>query len=245
MIFLDTPEPIRLQLQGVYKIGEMGTMPAGRVETGVIKPNSNKPFTGLKDFTDMDFFDVTLACGDEQYKAHKVVFSASNHFYNLKTLPKFKSLKFLDTPEPNCGMIRISLMLLSLVRMNRFKPMSFSQQAAPFFKSILRRNPHQHPLLYPNVLNSMYHGEVNVAQDELNSFLAIAEDLKVKDINRNYVASNSKPNHPGQPGDAAVPSKPMSVEPFVPPTRKVCYARQTVAVDVVKAADNAFLLQPF
>ena len=57
----------------------------------------------------------------------------------------------------------------------------------------------------------MYHGEVNVAQDELNSFLAVAEDLKVKDINRNYVASNSKPNHPGQPGkvlkyDAAVPS---------------------------------------
>ena len=117
----------------------------------------------------------------------------------------------------------------------------------------------------------MYHGEVNVAQDELNSFLAVAEDLKVKDINRSYVASNSKNkpatglqdftdkiimlNHPGQPGDAAVPSKPMSVEPFVSPTRKVCYARQTVAVDVIKAPDKAeakamtaaplFQLQPF
>ena len=89
---------------------------------------------------DKDFFDVTLACDDEQIQAHKVILSASS----------------------------------------------------PFFKSILRRNPHQHPLLYPNVLNSMYHGEVNVAQDELNSFLAVAEDLKVKDINRSYVASNSK-----------------------------------------------------
>ena len=64
----------------------------------------------------------------------------------------------------------------------------------------------------PNVLNSMYHGEVNVAQDELNSFLAVAEDLKVKDTNSNYVAFSSKPNHPGQPGkvlkyDAAVPSQ--------------------------------------
>ena len=77
MIFLNTPEPIRLQLQDVFKIGEMGTMPAGRVETGVIKPNSNKPFTGLKDFTDMDFFDVTLAPGDEQIKAHKIILLAN------------------------------------------------------------------------------------------------------------------------------------------------------------------------
>ena len=39
---------------------------------------------------DKEFFDVTLACGDDHYKAHKVVFSASNHFYNLKTLPNLK-----------------------------------------------------------------------------------------------------------------------------------------------------------
>ena len=54
---------------------------------------------------------------------------------------------------------------------------------------MLRRNPHQHPLLYlkgvkyadlESVLNFMYHGEVNVAQDDLNSFLAVAEELKVK-----------------------------------------------------------------
>ena len=57
------------------------------------------------------------------------------------------------------------------------------------FREILRRNPHQHPLLYLKgvkctdllaVLNFMYNGEVNVAQEELNSFLALAEDLQVK-----------------------------------------------------------------
>jgi BTB/POZ domain len=57
------------------------------------------------------------------------------------------------------------------------------------FRNVLRRNPHQHPLLYlkgvkykelTSVLNFMYQGEVNVAQDELNSFLAVAEELKVK-----------------------------------------------------------------
>ena len=60
---------------------------------------------------------------------------------------------------------------------------------SPFFKELLRRNIHQHPLLYlrgicmkdlVNVLNFMYHGEVNVAQDDLNSFLQVAEDLKIK-----------------------------------------------------------------
>jgi hypothetical protein len=62
---------------------------------------------------------------------------------------------------------------------------------SPFFRQILRRNPHQHPLLYLkgvkykellSVLNFMYQGEVNVAQEELNSFLAVAEDLRVKEI---------------------------------------------------------------
>jgi len=40
----------------------------------------------------------------------------------------------------------------------------------------------------------MYHGEVNVAQEELNSFLSVAEDLKVKGLTQNNSneASSSK-----------------------------------------------------
>jgi len=62
---------------------------------------------------------------------------------------------------------------------------------SPFFRSVLKKNPHQHPLLYLkgvkyedilSVLNFMYHGEVNVAQEQLNSFLAVAEDLQVKGL---------------------------------------------------------------
>eukprot|EP00092_Neocalanus_flemingeri_P020463 GFUD01022168.1.p1 GENE.GFUD01022168.1~~GFUD01022168.1.p1 ORF type:complete len:334 (-),score=101.02 GFUD01022168.1:6-1007(-) len=65
---------------------------------------------------------------------------------------------------------------------------------SPFFRSILKQNPHQHPLLYLKgvsfrdmeaVLNFMYHGEVNVAQDDLNSFLQVAEDLRVKGLTQN------------------------------------------------------------
>jgi hypothetical protein len=39
------------------------------------------------------------------------------------------------------------------------------------------------------VLNFMYHGEVNVAQDDLNSFLQVAEDLRVKGKSRNLLSN--------------------------------------------------------
>jgi len=98
---------------------------------------------------DKDFFDVTLACDDDQLQAHKVILSA----------------------------------------------------CSPFFRTILRRNKHEHPLLYlkgvkyadlVSVLNFMYHGEVNVAQEELNSFLAVAEDLKVKGLTQNNTDKKSE-----------------------------------------------------
>jgi hypothetical protein len=72
-----------------------------------------------------------------------------------------------------------------------------------FFRDILHRNPHQHPLLYlkgvrfsdlQSVLNFMYHGEVNVAQDELNSFLMVAEDLRIKGLTQNSSEPMRKEN---------------------------------------------------
>jgi len=102
--------------------------------------NISQAFREIRD--EKDFFDVTLACEDEQVQAHKVILSA----------------------------------------------------CSPFFRTILRRNRHDHPLLYLkgvkyaeilSILNFMYHGEVNVAQDELNSFLAVAEELRVKGLTQN------------------------------------------------------------
>jgi len=99
--------------------------------------NISAAFRELRE--DKDFFDVTLACEDDQIQAHKVIISA----------------------------------------------------CSPFFKTVLRRNRHEHPLLYlkgvryvdlVSVMNFMYHGEVNIAQEDLNSFLSVAEDLKVKGL---------------------------------------------------------------
>jgi len=104
---------------------------------------------------------------------------------------------------------------------------------SPFFRNILRRNPHQHPLLYlkgvkytelQSVLNFMYHGEVSVAQEELNSFLAVAEDLKVKGLTQNSpgedsLKNNSKPeaykqnNKPRLPQAIVGPKRARIVEP--------------------------------
>lgn len=39
-----TEKPLRLPLQDVYKIGGIGTVPVGRVETGVLKPGMNVTF---------------------------------------------------------------------------------------------------------------------------------------------------------------------------------------------------------
>jgi len=141
--------------------------------------NISVAFRELRD--DKDFFDVTLACDDEQISAHKVILSA----------------------------------------------------CSPFFRSILRRNPHQHPLLYlkgvkytdlQSVLNFMYNGEVNVAQEELNSFLAVAEELRVKGLTQNQGGSQRakspppviKPVHRA-PIDREQPALPKRPKPTPPP----------------------------
>jgi len=125
---------------------------------------------------DKDFFDVTLACDDEQLQAHKVILSA----------------------------------------------------CSPFFRTVLRRNRHEHPLLYlkgvkyadlVSVLNFMYHGEVNVAQEELNSFLAVAEDLKVKGLTQGNNSSDSKSSHTAPP-PRPDPPKARLPDPTPPPVKR-------------------------
>ena len=120
---------------------------------------------------DKDFFDVTLACDDQQMQAHKVILSA----------------------------------------------------CSPFFRGVLKKNPHAHPLLYLKgvkyvdlvaVLNFMYHGEVNVAQEELNSFLAVAEELKVKGLTQN------NPSSPGRREPVTAPKRQIVTDPVPPPPPK-------------------------
>jgi len=102
---------------------------------------------------------------------------------------------------------------------------------SPFFRQVLRKNPHQHPLLYLkgvkykellSVLNFMYMGEVNVAQEELNSFLAVAEDLRVKGLTQNNSSDSSSKETKSDPPRPAPPrarSPPSQRDPGPPPKR--------------------------
>jgi len=104
---------------------------------------------------------------------------------------------------------------------------------SPFFRNILRRNPHQHPLLYLkgvkykellSVLDFMYQGEVNVAQEELNSFLAVAEDLRVKGLTQNNSGtSSSNTDHSSKQRAPSPkisrPPAPPERDPVPPPKR--------------------------
>ena len=67
--------------------------------------------------------------------------------------------------------------------------------SSPVFQKLLRRNKHIHPLIYMRGMKSrdllaivdfLYFGEANVFQEDLDSFLGIAEELQVKGLMGKY-----------------------------------------------------------
>ena len=63
--------------------------------------------------------------------------------------------------------------------------------SSPFFQKLFRINKHPHPLVFMRGVNSddllaivdfLYHGEANVFQESLDSFLAFAEDLQLRGL---------------------------------------------------------------
>ena len=61
-----------------------------------------------------------------------------------------------------------------------------------FFRSILRKNPHSNPLIFLTgvsssnlelVLDYIYQGEVKIFQDQLDSFLNVAQKLRIEGLN--------------------------------------------------------------
>ena len=67
--------------------------------------------------------------------------------------------------------------------------------SSPFFKELLRKNQHTHPLIYMRALRSedliaildfLYFGEANIFKENLDSFLALAEELKLKGLTRGF-----------------------------------------------------------
>ena len=64
--------------------------------------------------------------------------------------------------------------------------------SSPLFQKLLKMNKHAHPLIYMRgmksedlmaILDFLYYGEVNIYQDNLDTFLNIAEEMKLKGLN--------------------------------------------------------------
>ena len=83
--------------------------------------------------------------------------------------------------------------------------------SSPFFEKILQKSKHSHPLIYlrgfqskdfASILDFLYFGEVNVYQEDLDSFLVIAEEIKLKGLTGQILSDvldeQEKPGHSEQ-----------------------------------------------
>jgi len=119
-----------------------------------------------------DFFDVTLACA---------TFDESANSHDLTGLPRTSHKT-----------VRAHKLILSA--------------CSVFFKDLLKSmnnsGTNVQPLIYLSgiefedlqcILDFMYFGEVNIAQEKLNTFLAVAEELRVKGLTQNEAATKDIP----------------------------------------------------
>jgi hypothetical protein len=118
-----------------------------------------------------------------------------------------------------------------------------------FFKQMLRQqsrvHAHPHPFIYLrgisyhdllSVLDFMYHGEVNVSQENLNSFLIVAEELQVKGLtNKEQAESAAVPVSSPAPKICPVPGR--IKEPSGPPLKR---PRKLSPPRVVSTADKDY-----
>ena len=66
--------------------------------------------------------------------------------------------------------------------------------SSPFFQNLLQKNRHPHPLIYMRgmksedldaIIDFLYFGETNILEENVNNFLAIADELELKGMSLN------------------------------------------------------------
>ena len=88
--------------------------------------------------------------------------------------------------------------------------------SSPFFMEILQRNKHPHPLIYMRgvkadtltaTIDFLYYGEANVDQENLDAFLALAEELRLKGLTGSAENNELKPHKAEPPQNNMAPRK--------------------------------------
>ena len=116
--------------------------------------------------------------------------------------------------------------------------------SSPFFQRILKRNKHSQPLIYMKgmksddltaIIDFLYYGEANIYQENLDSFLAIAEELQLKGL------EGSKDQQESNREERLNPNEKFKTDSKLPPPKTQQTMRETTH-DSNKTGSNTLAL---
>jgi len=123
-----------------------------------------------------------------------------------------------------------------------------------FFQNLLRKNKHPHPIIYMRgvkeedlvaILDFLYFGETNVYQENLDTFLAIADELQLKGLSRNTsneledassIANEVTSKLPKSKKKTKVPKPQIEEFSFLTPVKEEAKCNTEVTEDAVDTA---------
>ena len=107
-----TDKPLRLPLQDVYKIGGIGTVPVGRVETGVLKPGMTVQFGPAGILSEVKSVEMHHEALTEAVPGDNVGFNCKN--VSVKELKRgYVASNNADDPARGCEMFEANVIIMS------------------------------------------------------------------------------------------------------------------------------------
>jgi len=107
-----TDKPLRLPLQDVYKIGGIGTVPVGRVETGILKPNMVVTFAPVGLTTEVKSVEMHHEALSEAVPGDNVGFNCKN--VSVKDIKRgYVASNANDDPAKGCESFEAQVIIMS------------------------------------------------------------------------------------------------------------------------------------
>jgi elongation factor 1-alpha len=107
-----TNKPLRLPLQDVYKIGGIGTVPVGRVETGILKPNMVVTFAPIGLTTEVKSVEMHHESLTEAVPGDNVGFNCKN--VSVKDIKRgYVASNSADDPAKGCETFIAQVIIMS------------------------------------------------------------------------------------------------------------------------------------
>jgi elongation factor 1-alpha len=107
-----TDKPLRLPLQDVYKIGGIGTVPVGRVETGILKPGMNVCFAPSGLITEVKSVEMHHESLKEAIPGDNVGFNCKN--VSVKEIKRgFVASNAAEDPAKACEVFQAQVIIMS------------------------------------------------------------------------------------------------------------------------------------